>query len=148
MPPNNPMTEGEALDAALEAWDDVYDGVSHNKRQAMRAALAAHTAASGGEVAWRDADTAPKCPTITDDEPVRLVWHDKQGRKCTTWTSAKEIAGWKHPPAAVPADALERLAEKWRRDSVNERDYYADALRACADELAALIPKGADHGQR
>ena len=31
----------EAVEAALNAWDDVYDGVSHNKADAIQAALLA-----------------------------------------------------------------------------------------------------------
>lgn len=58
------------------------------------------------------------------------------------------------PPAAVPADAsvpvaeLVALAGKWLALAPLRPAAGDDALRACADELAALIPKGADHEQR
>lgn len=44
---------------------------------------------------WRNGEAAPECPTITDDEPVKLLWRDDEGRRCTTWASANEIGRWK-----------------------------------------------------
>jgi hypothetical protein len=57
----------EMLDTADEAWSDVYDGVSHNHREAMRAALTAvwHNRTAQDEFARVAASTAcPACGSL------------------------------------------------------------------------------------
>lgn len=148
MPPNNPMTEGEALAVLRELRDtgDVSDW------QAMESALTmaidrltAHTAASGGEVvAWQGRRIDP-------EEGPGLWWNIDASQVDLTHRTGYEVrALYTAPPAAVPVDALERL-----------RNDMMDVVSTCDDigllgayvigfsnRIAALIPKGADHEQR
>jgi len=61
----------------------------------LAAALAQQPAETSNAREWQNGEAAPECPTITDDEPVKLLWRDDEGRRCTTWASANEIGRWK-----------------------------------------------------
>ncbi|WP_202844732.1 hypothetical protein [Luteimonas saliphila] len=141
--------EAAAAEAAFSEWYAVYDGCGGPKdpeqlaKDAWRAAIAAHTAASAGEVVAELTLTEASEGMEWPDAPLRL-----------TETGRFRLCAGRHqlytrPPAAVPADALERLVEEMEGAAA---DWDSDAQLGCArdakrwaDELAALIPKGADH---
>lgn len=171
MPQNNPMTEGEALavDAALDAFDEaakndkgrIVSWVGHSREDRiaiMRAAIAAHAAASGGEPwgyytlrhgkeQFYNLRNSTNFQRMTD--MVRLGLR--------TWAQclpADAALLYTRPPAAVPADALERLDSRLRTRMAETEGalkgswlhWQHETYSWIADELAALIPKGADHG--
>lgn len=65
---------------------------------------------------WRDSETVPDCPTITDGEPVKLIWHDSQGRRCTKWADATELGNLIERHAS---DAGETPNERYTRECVD-----------------------------
>lgn len=148
---HDPMTEGEALAVLRELRDtgDVSDWQAMESALTMAVnRLTAHTAASGGEVAgWQR--------RYRTEGMEWSRWHgwEPDGRedpfpKTSGRWSNEFRPVYTAPPAVVPADALERLVEKWRENE-STCVLRAHTIRhECADELAALIPKGAAHEQR
>lgn len=80
----------EMVDIGLE-WRPLY--ASHTaKDREMFAPLPKPAAAQGQEGGdWRDSDAAPNCPTISYNEPVKLVYRDAQNRRNTSWRSAQDL---------------------------------------------------------
>lgn len=99
-------------------------------------------AASGGEVVWIHVDDLAVLadPDERNDTPAFASLNDVDAEY-----QAGMVPFYRTPPAAVPADALERLVEKWQyevsRGSTLDMD-YKDTLKMCIGQLTALIPKG------
>lgn len=141
MTTDNEAAAVEAVKLAIEARNAWLEKHRGDAVGGMRAAIAAHTAASAGEaVAWVRKKTLDA-----------VAWPPDRG--LTAYLSADPCDDYECVPlyttlpAAVPADALVELIREVI-DNLNDTPVNEDWARRTADRLAALIPKGADHGQR
>ena len=83
-------------------------------------------------------------PVCDDGKPSRAdAGKDLETIKAAYETVKQALAAEGVQAAYVPVSALLELAVIWRRDATGENNYYAYALRSCADDITALAQ---EHG--